>query len=1556
MKRFFLLIAIVFCLVGTLSYAQGDDILRRSEMYEPPTFGPIPSSFPQRFTEIGQNPTQPQISTGYYFVDSDDDAPDYWRPTPEIIDTLTEPTLWRRIVQGPRILPKEYWDDNPREGHRFFHNPAKQGVGVVDFFEHGATTAVDSTDNAIAGPIPIGFGFYFNGLRYDSFYVTTNGLIALTNRRYFYNSNGDRSIPTGGATCYDPMSMDWFVRARVGDGLTDANDDNFGYTVSVLGNAAGSYLGGIRTPNGPLNGLNPSHRAAVIAPFWGDNHLSQYSTEINQPDDWGKCFFKRSNAADKLIIYYVNIAPVGLKATPSGMYTAQANLRRGESNYISANAQVILDRTDSSVTIVYERFDGVAIVNNRAQTAMTIFRYNTTCGVRGFARHVNYGQPGGPNYPWDTEYEQFTHYFHKYANPYVNYPHNQLAIKFKQWQNSLRVVDIQYIIRKPDENASLDFTDIVPSTRVNDYELLAGEERIGAIQPVVLIQNLTNEIQGPTGVNFVPQDFNFRARFRIINLATERIIYSRLVPIDSTCLATPDATSENCTGDPDVKVRLSTVTVKNGDYTAAPKDFPGQEGYNGIPPYEFVQVYFPPFEPNEFVENHIGRMRAFIIADPTNPSTGEGVGDEWPFDDTSSVRLFVMRRLDRFNEDITEFHFVERVAMPSVLKWVNIDAEVVTGDDVSHHPLPPRGEYAARNNENYTLTSPVIRMTRRTLTGQEPAKSPGGDELRSFPINMRNKYDAVISLSVQRTAADDDWERGWSDQQLIGAEPRSVLNSNVFNVWTRNRNAASYRPDELRVEIAQPSPDGIRYITNIDDKRWQNHPRREGAKPVTDVPALTIYGAGGYMTGFLEADKDSSLSLPAAGQLNALRPNLYDDGIDWVYKRYFIAIPDTFIRAENEGAKNFRFRLKIHATNDKKCIVCIPDDDDAYFVDNIRLLFYSKEATDIGVTSVMLDWPYTMAPASQATNIPIRVRLSNNTSNDAPSYIITTAIWRKSEFRDLTKIIYCRSKVMSSHPGTRELPMDMPAWNARKAGPGEYILEAVVYVPGGDLEELNDTTFKEITIRFGDAFAYDPVDNPQNNVPEAAFSNTPGRGLNMFGFAYGASGNDRGPRETYNEDVFGAGYVGGSGSGRIAAKFELMRSDTIYGFRVFFGTLNQAWDDISLSVFTDVGGQQPGTQIPGSNIWRQRGFDDLRNDYFWGEYMTYAYDGDPLILPSGTYWVAITQLGETGLELGASKSRVGMRTTNIFIPPPTGLGGPTGGGGYSLMIEKTFRKYVGNNLINKNFFALENSAGNGTWLEFMPSVGNPAYAHLHHFGISPADFTTATLSRGTWIPMIRPYLGERSYENPVYLTDNCIHIPIELSYFTGEVRTNGIDLEWETASEENNYGFYVEKREFNRDVENEWDAIGFVPGSNNSKVAKKYNFTDNDVVLSRTYQYRLRQVDFDGTYDCTSSGIVTLKFGEYVPLVLEQNGPNPANESTTFWFHLPTGGDVSLEVSDIFGNVVKTFKQNFAAGDRRSIIWDNCTDNNGMMLPSGTYIYKLTAGDETATRKMTIVR
>ena len=165
--------------------------------------------------------------------------------------------------------------------------------------------------------------------------------------------------------------------------------------------------------------------------------------------------------------------------------------------------------------------------------ANIIFHWNTTVGVRGFARHTNYGQTGGPVLPWAAEYEQYTHYSLNYnktiipTNADYSNPgdfHVDLSIKFKQWKNCLRVVDIQYRVKPQDNSGSEKFSVVVPSTSVDNYETLAGNDILGPVQPVVLIQNLTNNIQGPGGVNFQQQQLTFNAKFIIKILLTGKLL------------------------------------------------------------------------------------------------------------------------------------------------------------------------------------------------------------------------------------------------------------------------------------------------------------------------------------------------------------------------------------------------------------------------------------------------------------------------------------------------------------------------------------------------------------------------------------------------------------------------------------------------------------------------------------------------------------------------------------------------------------------------------------------------------------------------------------------------------------------------------------------------------------------------------------------------------------------------------------------------------------------------------------------------------------------------
>ncbi len=98
-------------------------------------------------------------------------------------------------------------------------------------------------------------------------------------------------------------------------------------------------------------------------------------------------------------------------------------------------------------------------------------------------------------------------------------------------------------------------------------------------------------------------------------------------------------------------------------------------------------------------------------------------------------------------------------------------------------------------------------------------------------------------------------------------------------------------------------------------------------------------------------------------------------------------------------------------------------------------------------------------------------------------------------------------------------------------------------------------------------------------------------------------------------------------------------------------------------------------------------------------------------------------------------------------------------------------------------------------------------------------------------------------------------LPISLISFTADVSNNNVSLDWETASEENNDYFIIE-RSF--DAEN-FTPIGKVQGTGNSNVTQKYQYVDDDVTSNGVVYYRLHQYDFDGKDEILPSISVTLK-------------------------------------------------------------------------------------------------
>lgn len=186
-------------------------------------------------------------------------------------------------------------------------------------------------------------------------------------------------------------------------------------------------------------------------------------------------------------------------------------------------------------------------------------------------------------------------------------------------------------------------------------------------------------------------------------------------------------------------------------------------------------------------------------------------------------------------------------------------------------------------------------------------------------------------------------------------------------------------------------------------------------------------------------------------------------------------------------------------------------------------------------------------------------------------------------------------------------------------------------------------------------------------------------------------------------------------------------------------------------------------------------------------------------------------------------------------------------------------------------------------------------------------------------------------------------LPVELASFTAKILKNqGVQLNWKTETEVNNYGFEVHRLEKN----NNWLKIGFVEGNGNSNTPKEYSFTDK--VTGGKYSYRLKQIDNDGKFEF--SRLIEVSIEMPTKFELDQNYPNPFNPVTTISFSLPEAVKVSLTVYNLLGQQVAELVNELKEAGEYSVQFDAAE------LNSGVYIYKITAGNFSETRKMMLLK
>ncbi len=175
----------------------------------------------------------------------------------------------------------------------------------------------------------------------------------------------------------------------------------------------------------------------------------------------------------------------------------------------------------------------------------------------------------------------------------------------------------------------------------------------------------------------------------------------------------------------------------------------------------------------------------------------------------------------------------------------------------------------------------------------------------------------------------------------------------------------------------------------------------------------------------------------------------------------------------------------------------------------------------------------------------------------------------------------------------------------------------------------------------------------------------------------------------------------------------------------------------------------------------------------------------------------------------------------------------------------------------------------------------------------------------------------------------------------------------------------------------EYDGVGAPADSASYEWSILLDSSADTVATERYYPLRIADdLDGDGMNEVVVTNLFASQEGQPMIIVLEyvgvevanermqlprgyeldQNYPNPFNPATTISFTLAEPQDVTLQVFDVTGRLVRTLLSNrgLATGVHQ-IEW-NGTNSDGITVPSGMYLYRLSFGETQATRRMVLLK
>jgi hypothetical protein len=208
----------------------------------------------------------------------------------------------------------------------------------------------------------------------------------------------------------------------------------------------------------------------------------------------------------------------------------------------------------------------------------------------------------------------------------------------------------------------------------------------------------------------------------------------------------------------------------------------------------------------------------------------------------------------------------------------------------------------------------------------------------------------------------------------------------------------------------------------------------------------------------------------------------------------------------------------------------------------------------------------------------------------------------------------------------------------------------------------------------------------------------------------------------------------------------------------------------------------------------------------------------------------------------------------------------------------------------------------------------------------------------------------RTTDNAAFTTDSpltlriygqapaIVPLPVELVYFTASVRNGQVQLQWLTASEQDNDRFEVERSLDGKAFE----KIGTVKGQGTSSIENRYAFTDRPPVQATVY-YRLKQVDLNGEF--VYSKVIAVTANSIINKMTIQVYPNPFLDVLKVTLITPETKAAEFVINDLNGREVLRKTLELEAGV-------NNLELQLQQLQSGMYFLRILGDGVESTTKI----